>query len=83
MLDYTKLPSRHMEGAIMRWIDHGIPPGSFMHAVLTNNLKETLARADSINREQLHGLVSWFYNEAPSNCWGSEDKVSKWIGLKN
>ena len=37
--------SSHMMGAIQRYIDHGIPPGHFLTAVIENNLCEACGRA--------------------------------------
>lgn len=68
----------YMIGGIDRWIDHGIPPGDFLMAVLCNNLKEAVARADDVNVKLLPAYVSFFYNDAPSECWGSPEKVLAW-----
>jgi hypothetical protein len=68
----------YMLGAIERWIDHGIPPGDFLMAVLCNNLKEAVACADDTNVNLLPAYVSFFYNDAPSQCWGSPEKVLAW-----
>jgi len=77
MFNYSMLPE-HMRGGAQRWIENGILPGSFMTAVLQNNLTEALNRADSINKERLHDIVAFFYNEAPSACWGSPEQVEEW-----
>lgn len=66
-------------GGLIRYIEHRIEPGSFLHSVLENDLKEACARADSINRRKLFEYVEWLYNEAPHECWGSPEKVSKWL----
>ena len=55
------------------------PVGSFLEAVLSNNLSESFARADASNRHALFGIVSWLYNEAPSTCWGSPEKYAAWL----
>ena len=65
------IPDRMMEG-LKRWIDHGIKPGSFMLAVLTNDLRGAIERADDEN----------LYNEAPGGCWGSVEKVADWAKKK-
>ena len=71
---------RHdMMGAIRRYIEHGIPPGSFLTAVIENNLSEAVGRADDENCENLPAFVAYFYNEAPSPCWGSPEKRRAWI----
>jgi hypothetical protein len=72
------IPDRMM-GGIERYIQHGIPPGDFLTAVICNDLKEAVGRADDENIEQLPAFVSYFYNEAPSPCWGSEEKMNDWM----
>lgn len=77
MINYSILPE-HMRGGAQRWIENGIYPGSFMLAVIENNLVEAFGRADSINQNRLQDIVSFFYNEAPAGCWGSPEKAKLW-----
>ena len=82
--DYSKLPER-MWGAIYRYIEHGIPPGHFLSAVICNDLREACARADDENRSLLFEYVRFFHCYAPISCWGSEGKFVEWVkrrGLK-
>lgn len=74
------LVPQHTQGSIKRYLDHGIDPGHFMTAVLSNDLRESFARADDINRERLFDIVSFLYADAPSACWGSPEAVRDWIG---
>lgn len=83
MLNYDTFPTEHMRGAVKRWIEDGIPPGSFLSAVIANDLKDACGRADDINRAALWQIVAWFYNEAPTGCWGSEDALKSWRGLNS
>lgn len=69
----------HMHGGVRRWIENGIPPGSFLAAVLSNDLREACARADDVNRNRLHDIVSFFYSYAPNGCWGSPDRFQDWM----
>lgn len=73
-----KLPA-HMRGGILRYIEQGIPPGSFLTAVLCNDLKEAFGRADDENTAAMREWVFYLYNYAPTGCWGSPDKFSAWI----
>lgn len=77
-VDYSGLPEHMQDGALF-YVEHGIEPGSFMSAVICNDLSEACARADDINRYRLFDIVSWFYNEAPGGCWGSREKMAAWI----
>jgi len=83
MLDWTCMPPHEncAEGLRM-YIEKGIPSGSFLEAILCNDLKEACARADNENRFLIWHWVNWLYNEAPSDCWGSPEKYQAWIGVR-
>lgn len=67
---------------ILNYVNEGYPPGDFLYAVLTNNLKEAFGRADSNNREYMFQIVSFLWNHVPSGCWGSPEKVKAWLDFK-
>lgn len=66
--------------ALRRYAEHRIPTGGFLQAVLENDLMEAFARADETSRANLFEIVCFVYNELPSNCYGSKDKVREWLG---
>ena len=72
------IPERMMPG-IQRYINEGIPPGGFLTAVIENNLSGACGRADDENIRNLPAYASYFYNEAPSHCWGSPKKMENWL----
>jgi hypothetical protein len=74
--DFT-IPDRMM-GGIRRWIEHRVPPGDFLMAVLRNDLQEACGRADDENLRNIPAYVAYLYNEAPRECWGSPEKVAIW-----
>ena len=43
----------HMHGAVIRYVEDGIEPGGFLEAVLCNDLKGAVMRADAINKARL------------------------------
>lgn len=65
--------------SLKRYVFDGIPPGDFLIAVLHNDLKESIGRADENSLEHLHVLVSFCYMELPGNCWGSREAVDAWL----
>jgi hypothetical protein len=79
-VNYSKCPSKHMEESVRLYVEHGILPGSFLQAVLANNLIHAAGRADSINAELLREWA-FFLLELPDECWGSWGQVVKWKGL--
>ena len=78
-LNYDSVPVPYMADAVQRYIENQIPPGSFLTAVICNDLREAFARADSSNRLAMFEWVSWFWNEAPHNCWGSPEAMKAWL----
>ena len=67
--------------SLERYIQHGIPTGGFLEAVISNNLQDACRRADEQNRYRLFDIVAWLYNEAPIECWGSPEAYIAWIEL--
>jgi hypothetical protein len=61
-----------------RWISHGVPPGHFLMAVLCNDLREAVVRADDVNLAALPDIVNWVRFNAPPACWGSPAAVNRW-----
>lgn len=76
-INYDDLPP-HIRGGVKRYIEDGILPGDFLQAVICNNLKESFMHADEINTQRMWDIVSFFYNEAPMNCWGSQERMVQW-----
>lgn len=72
------IPSRMMS-AIERYANWGIPPGGFLTAVICNDLFNAVGLADKENLVNLSAYVSYFYNEVPSQCWGSKEKMTAWV----
>jgi hypothetical protein len=61
------------------YITHGIEPGSFLSAVLTNDLMGALGRADDQNVRLLREYGMILYNDSPSGCYGSPERFAAWI----
>lgn len=76
-----ELVPEHMHEALKRYINEGLLPGSFLTAVLENNLREAVGAADSININRLADYIRFLYNFAPSPCWGSSAKVEAWVAI--
>jgi hypothetical protein len=62
-----------------RYRSQRIPTGDFLRAVLENNLKEAVGRADIHSQAALCAITSWCYNNLPSEAWGSPKKVDAWL----
>ena len=64
---------------LIDYFENGLEPGSFLTALLMNDLKATCACADSENVRLIVDYVRWLYNYAPSVSWGSPEKVLHWL----
>ena len=73
-----KIPP-HTQPGLELYLEERIEPGGFLRAVLENNLREAMGRADQINRYALFDIVSWLFTNAPSASWGSPEKVATWL----
>ena len=75
---FGKIPER-MHGALIRWVIYRIPPGHFLSAILKNDLREAVSRADDENVGILHQWVRFLHNHTPSECWGSKEVFDRWV----
>jgi hypothetical protein len=79
-LEYDRIPPRHMD-SLELWIAYGIEPGDFLVAVLSNDLRNAVRRADERNLELIPIYVNWLTAYAPMSCWGSPAAVESWAGI--
>lgn len=79
-MDYTLIPE-HMRDAVRRYVEDGIEPGGFLKAVLCNDLKGAVIRADNINKKNIVNWVHFVIWELPGLCQGSEEKYKNWIAM--
>jgi hypothetical protein len=76
--NYSKLPM-HMRTGVQLYLEQGIEPGSFLRAVLENDLAGAARRADEVNRKFLFEWAEFLHNELPANSWGSPEIVDRWL----
>lgn len=84
-VNYDSIPggSPYMRRAVENWVEYGVlDPDGFLHAVVTNNLKMAVLRADDENVKLLPEWVSWFRWEVPGNCWGSVEIARDWAATR-
>lgn len=72
------IPDRMMP-VLRAYIDERRRPGRFLQMVISNDLKEALGAADEENMANIQAYVGYLYNEAPSPCWGSPEKMEQWL----
>ena len=73
----------HLHGGIVRYVVSGIKPGSFLCAVIANDLLSVLCRAsDDLSLEDLRAVCRWFHNDAPDRCHGTYGLLADWMAAK-
>lgn len=68
--------------AIEDYVEHGIDPGDFLKAVLSNELHQSFVQADFDNAQSLEDIINFIFHSIPSKCWGSRTKVKDWMNWK-
>jgi hypothetical protein len=62
-----------------RYLEHGIPFGSFLEAVMCNDLMGAVTRADWHNTARLNQICRFIYNEFPHDSHGSKEAYCEWL----
>lgn len=82
MLDFDRYVGRVPNGLIdglRHYSEKGIPTGGFLEAVLSNNLMQSVRRADVDSMASLQAICELVYWELPSSCHGTPEIVKAWI----
>ena len=68
---------------LIDYIDNRRLQGHFLTALVENDLAQAINRADNTSRRLLFDYVSFLYNRAPAECWGSKEKVQNYLGHRD
>jgi hypothetical protein len=77
MIRYELIPPA-ITKSLDAYASTGRPTGGCLRAILANDLFEAVGRADEGTQDALASIVSYVYNELPSDCHGSYEKVDAW-----
>lgn len=69
----------HMHHGVINYIEKGISGGSFLDAVVRNNLFQAYSCADYCNKEAMESWVAYFGYYAPAGCNGNSAVVDAWM----
>jgi len=72
------IPSYMIDGLLDYILEH-CPAGSFLTAILCNDLRQACNKADETNKHLIWEYVYFLFNHAPMGCWGSEERVAEWL----
>ncbi len=70
---------RTMWESLVEYVVVGRPTGSFLAALLCNDLILAVKKADDLNIQRLRDYVSFLEGCAPSMCYGSSAVYNEWI----
>ena len=76
----------YMTESLFLYFEQGYRPGSFLEAVLANDLAGAVSFADDTNKKYLEAYVQWLYWHPPGRPqggWGSREAVDKWVEEAN
>jgi hypothetical protein len=77
-IDYDGLPVSLRDG-MRRYLIEKIAPGDFLTAVLQNDFRGAVLRADELTYLVLPEIARWLHWHAPSESYGSVDKFMEWL----
>lgn len=77
-LGKSMVPS-YLHDGLINYFARRIRPGSFLTAVLENNLRVALGKADPLSRAAFADILEFLVTTAPYDSWGSEDAVTAWV----
>lgn len=79
-VNYEMLPE-HMRPAARAYVEEGKLPGTFLQAVLRNDLYGAFNRADNINQASMFAWAR-FLSQIPMCSWGSVERIKEWVARK-
>ena len=79
MPDYIKRIPGHILASLKLYRDEHRPVGDFLQAVLRNDLRGAVGRADDQNKDALQEIVTYVYWEIPSVATGSQEAIHAWV----
>ena len=68
----------NMHDGVVRYLLHGVRPGSFLSALFANDFVACCVRADAENTAALPDWAAWIINHAPASCRGSYLAIERW-----
>ena len=75
------IPPLVLQG-IINYVEKGWPTGPFLKAVLEDGrLHAAVMLASEDSLAAIKQILWVLHNEAPSQCWGSPEKVTAWLNL--
>jgi hypothetical protein len=74
----SRVPA-HTLAQLDAYVNNRTPPGSFVHAVLCNDLYSVIRRTDDANYANLKAIVEYVDFHLPMESRGSPEAVRAWL----
>lgn len=71
----------HCRAGLLRYLMLGIPPGSFLQSLISNDLTGAVARADAVNAQSIKSYIDFLHHEVSMECWGSVKRYEDWVAM--
>lgn len=75
LMDVSRVPTDILE-ALARYVEHGVPTGDCLAAILRGDLFDAYGRADVSTMEAMPAIVAFIYNVVPRELVGSAEAVA-------
>lgn len=70
---------QHLQQSVIAYIEQGHGVDSFLAAIICNDLQKTVANCHAGLLVCIPPIARWFFNHAPINCHGDENKYYGWM----
>lgn len=74
---YDAIPL-NIRRSLRDYLTDGIDPGSFLFAVITNDLRQAIGRADRDSLAAIKEIVMFLMNRTPGICHGTSNRFYDW-----
>lgn len=81
-LDFEDLPDPALAPELRAFVTEGRLPGTFLLALVCNDLRGAVAAADELNRARLSDWVTYCEEHLPIASWGSPVIVGRWCSTQ-
>lgn len=75
-IPYQAMPDPSLADEMRRYVEHGLRPGGFLYALLSNDISAAMALSPS---QSVEAWMNWLM-DVPLVLHGSEFAVEQWIG---
>ena len=69
----------YMFSGLELYVRRGVLPGSFLTALLRNDLHGSFRQADPTNSKLIREWVLFLQEHVQAMCWGSRERVREWV----